>query len=292
MPRIPESELILHPDGAIYHLHLLPEQLADTVITVGDPERVAEVSKYFDAIEFKVSKREFITHTGRIGSKRMSVVSTGIGTDNIDIVLTELDALVNIDLKTRMPLETRRSLDIVRIGTSGSLRAELPVDTFVASAFGIGLDSLMHFYDFQNSLPEAALYDKLKEHFDLIGHPPVQPYVFECSRELMHSIAGDWVQGITLTCPGFYGPQGRQLLAKGRLEKGWLDGLGRFDFNGLALCNFEMETAGIYGMAKLLGHRALSCSLLLANRMTHEFSPDPQAGVDHLIRKVLERLSA
>ncbi|MDZ4679267.1 MAG: nucleoside phosphorylase [Saprospiraceae bacterium] len=292
MHRIPESELILHPDGAIYHLHLLPEQLADTVITVGDPERVAEVSKYFDAIECKVSKREFITHTGRIGNKRLTVISTGIGTDNIDIVMTELDALVNIDLKTRMPFEKHRSLDIVRVGTSGSLRAELPVDTFVASSFGVGLDNLMHFYECQYSLQEAELTDALEAHFDLIGHPPVQPYVFGCSRDLLKSVAGDWVAGITLTCSGFYGPQGRQLLAKPRIGQDWLAGMGRFDFNGTRVVNFEMETSGIYGMASMLGHRALSCSLLLANRITHQFSPDPQAGIERLIQKVLESLSA
>jgi len=292
MPIIPESELILHPNGSIYHLHLSPEDLADTVITVGDPERVQEVSKYFDDIEFKIAKREFVTHTGHLGGKRLSVISTGIGTDNIDIVLNELDALVNIDLNTRQPRANRRSLDIVRIGTSGSLRADLPLDSFVASAYAVGLDNLMHFYHYQNSLPEASLYDALREHFEEIGRPPVQPYVFEGNAHLLKQIAADWAQGITLTCPGFYGPQGRQLIAKGKLGKQWLDDLGKFKFKDLPLSNFEMETAGIYGLSRTLGHRALSCSVLLANRITQQFSANPQASIDRLIRAVLERISA
>ncbi|MEX2588659.1 MAG: nucleoside phosphorylase, partial [Chitinophagales bacterium] len=261
---IKDSELILNPDGSIYHLQLRPEEIADLIFTVGDPDRVEMLSKYFDRIEFKKAHREFVTHTGYIGTKRMSVISTGIGTDNIDIVLNELDALANIDFDTKTIKTDFQQLKIIRIGTSGSLHRSIPVDTFVASAAGLGLDSLMHYYQI----------DK-KNKPDIGVELPILPYFFEADQNLLNKFSG-MHSGITATCPGFYAPQGRSLRLKAK-DAQILDKLRSVKINEMAVTNFEMETAGIYGLAHLMGHKALSLNAILANREAGTFSKNPQA---------------
>ncbi len=282
---IPASELILNPDGSIYHLNIRPEHLATTIITVGDPERVAEVSKHFDEVEFQFGKREFHTHTGKIGNKRLSVISTGIGTDNIDIVFNELDALVNIDLETREVKENHTTLDFIRIGTSGCLQADIPIDSFLVSSYGLGTDGLGLFYEYEMSPETAAIHQSITQQFDF----PLQPYLVEGSNELIQQICPDFLTGITTTCTGFYGPQGREVRLKSKVAQ-LLPSMGSFRYKDIRMTNFEMETAGIYLMAKLLGHRAISCNALLANRINHEFSSQPKETTEKLIQTVLERL--
>lgn len=284
--QIPESELILNPDGSIYHLHLLPEDIADTIIFVGDQDRVPHVSKHFDRIEVKKSKREFVTHTGYIGNKRLSVISTGIGTDNIDIVLNELDALVNVDLHSKMVKEDLTSLNIVRIGTSGALQADVEVDSVLVSSFGLGLDGLMQFYDYEEPDDVSNLLTSIDEQLELIF---VTPYLFKAGAKLQARFAPHFATGITATCCGFYGPQGRMLRAERRYDN-LIDKLSRVEAQGNRITNFEMETAGIYGMASLLGHEALSVNAILANRINHTFSRNPEAIVDDTIKQVLEIL--
>lgn len=290
MQRIAESELIINSRGAIYHLDLRPEELAPIVITVGDPDRVSEVSKYFDAIEVKRQHREFVTHTGRVGNKRLSVVSTGIGPDNIDIVLNELDALVNIDFETRQIRSSLTSLDIIRVGTSGSLQAEIPVDSFVASTHGLGLDNLLNYYRLEHNEAEAQLLQSFITHTQLhaqISHP----YISLASGSLLKRFVDGFHQGITVTCPGFYGPQGR-VLRLGIKNPELIDRLTQFRFGPHRISNFEMETSAIYGLGKLLGHHCLSLSAIVANRITKEFSKDSAATIDILIKKTLEIISA
>ena len=284
---IADSELILNPDGSVYHLHLLPEEIAETIITVGDPDRVSEVSKYFDSVEVKRNKREFVTHTGYIGKKRVSVISTGIGTDNIDIVFTELDALVNIDLKTREIKEKHTALDFIRIGTSGALQADIDVDSFLISSHGLGLGGLMLYYDFEENKSEKELRESIDN--QLINPIPVPTYLYEYSKDLADKIGPDMLRGVTATCPGFYAPQGRQLRGKVR-NQGMLDELRAWSHNGTRITNFEMETAGIYGMARMLGHRAISCNAILANRAKGEFSSKPKEVTKKLIETVLEKI--
>jgi uridine phosphorylase len=286
MHTFPESELIRNADGSIYHLHLQPEQVPDTVITVGDPDRVGGVSKYFDKIFDKVQHREFVTHTGELGGKRLMVISTGIGTDNIDIVLNELDALVNINFETRTVQPVLRRLNIIRIGTSGCLQADVPLDTILVSAYGLGLDALMDYYEFEDDYPEllTAFVDKKWEE----GGLPY-PYLIKADSDLLATIGKDLPQGITATCPGFYAPQGRQL--RGRMYMPDLvERLSSFRFREQRITNFEMETAGIYGLAQVFGHRAISVSALLANRITHQFSTKGDATVDAAIRLILARI--
>jgi uridine phosphorylase len=283
-----ESELILNKDGSIYHLNLSPEQLAHTIITVGDPERVAEVSKYFDTIEFQVGKREFHTHTGTYKGKRISVVSTGIGTDNIDIVFNELDALVNIDFKTRKVKEQLTSLDIIRIGTTGAVQPNIPIDSFLLSQRGIGFDSLLHWYD--NDLNEdefsQALIKELKLSDDM-----ATPYIVQCNKELAKEFQTiEMLNGTTITNVGFYGPQSRRLrLAPSNKELKQL--ISNFNYDGHQITNLEMETSGIYAMSKLLGHRAVSLNAVLANRATGQFSKNPEETIDNLIRFTLDRIA-
>ena len=284
---IAESELILNPDGSVYHLHLLPEEIAETIITVGDPDRVSEVSKYFDSIEVKRNKREFVTHTGYIGKKRISVISTGIGTDNIDIVFTELDALVNIDLQTREIKEKHTALDIIRIGTSGALQADIDIDSFLISSHGLGLGGLMLYYDFDENPVEKKLRQSIDNH--LITPIPVPTYLYENSTDLANKIGPDMLRGVTATCPGFYAPQGRQLRGKVRNQQ-MLDELRTWSHEGIRITNFEMETAGIYGMARMLGHHAISCNAILANRAKGEFSKAPKEVAKKLIEEVLQRI--
>jgi uridine phosphorylase len=288
MQKIGASELIINQRGAVYHLDLRPEEIADTIITVGDPFRVEKVSKYFDQIDHKSSHREFITHTGRIGDKRISVVSTGIGPDNIDIVMNELDALVNIDLTERIEKTEKKSLSIIKIGTSGSLQEHIGVDSYVASTHGIGLDNLMHFYAFQNNDEESEIGRAFLEQVHLNGHLS-KPYVFSASGFQLAKLADNCHAGITVTCPGFYGPQGRVLrmrLAMPNLN----EELTSFRFGNHKILNFEMETAAIYGLGKALGHQCISLSAIVANRIAMEFSKDADAAIDGLIRHTLERI--
>jgi uridine phosphorylase len=289
----PESELILNPDGSIYHLNLRPEQLAPTIITVGDPDRVGEVSKHFDKIEHRVQHREFVTHTGILRGKPMTVVSTGIGTDNIDIVLTELDALVNIDFETREARTTHTPLDIFRIGTSGSLQAEIPVDSFLVSIMAVGLDNLMHFYDATLTGDELVLSDHLMGYMEQkMSDLMIVPYAFEGHKDLLQLFDNQsFIKGTTVTAPGFYAPQGRILRGKVTEPKMLLN-LSKYKFRQTVLSNFEMETSGIYGMARLLGHRAVSLSAILANRFDNTFSQQPQKTVESLIEVALNIIAA
>lgn len=288
MVSIKESELILNSRGAIYHLDLRPEEIAHNIITVGDPARVQEVSKYFDSIEVQHNHREFVTHTGYIGKKRLSVVSTGIGTDNIDIVLNELDALVNIDFMNRSIKADLTSLNILRIGTSGSLQKDVPVDNFLISTHGIGIDNLLNFYDFESSDLEQELLDSFVQQTGLSADV-AKPYVSPCSTILLERFQTGFYHGITVTCPGFYGPQGRVLRLSLR-HPNFIDQLSKFGFRGARITNFEMETAGIYSMAKLLGHEALSINAIIANRISGTFSANPQNIIDKLIEKVISIL--
>lgn len=283
------SEFILNADKSIYHLELLPEDIADTIITVGDPDRVWEVSKYFDFIEVEKNKREFRTHTGRLNDKRLTVISTGIGTDNIDIVMNELDALVNIDFESRTVKPEHTSLDIIRIGTSGAIQPEIPLDAFVLSDFAIGFDNLMHFYESEGiQHPEIQL--AFIDHTDWSVFKSI-PYVVRCNEELALRLRSDKVSsGFTATNVGFYGPQGRKLRL-GIQDEQLNSKISTFNYEGMKITNMEMETSGIYGLATLMGHRAISMNCILANRSTGEFSLHPHKAVDEMIQYVLERLT-
>lgn len=288
MHQLSDSELILNPDGSLYHLHLHPEQVAPTIITVGDPERVATVSKHFDRIEHRVQNREFVTHTGYIGNKRLTVIATGIGTDNIDIVLNEIDALFNIDLVTRQIKTNLTKLQFIRIGTSGCLREALPVDTFLISKYAIGLDALMPYYYYPQEVSSKQLESEL---LNVLNNTPLRPYVVMGSSSLIDALGTDIRKGITITAPGFYAPQGRQLRARAT-QKDFLQtiqGVRTIPIVGLPFTNLEMETAGIYGLSRALGHEAISFNALLANRVTGKFSKNPKKAVDRLVKLVLDR---
>ncbi len=286
---IQNSELILNPDGSVYHLNLKPENIAHDIIFVGDQNRVEKITKHFDAVEFSTQKREFKTQTGRFKGKRLTVLSTGIGPDNIDIVMNELDALVNIDLETRKPNKNLTSLNIVRIGTSGSLQADIPVDSFVMSAYAIGLDNMLRSYlidpisetDIEEAFIDQTNWDSRKG----------RPYVIQGSETLADKIFSDKMhKGFTGTAGGFYGPQGRVL----RLEiqdKELNHKMDNFNFKGIRMTNLEMETAAIYGLGKLLGHECLSLNAIIANRATGNFSEDPYKAVDALIAYTLDKLA-
>lgn len=290
MQRIPESEMIINDRGAIYHLNLRPEELADTVIVVGDPDRVEKVSALFDSVEHKLHHREFITHTGYVGKKRLSVMSTGIGPDNIDIALNELDALANIDFTTRMIKSTFSKLNIIRFGTSGSLQADIPVDSFVASTHGLGLDNLLNFYAYTKTDDELAMATAFVSQTSL-DEAITRPYAFSGSSELLKKFGNEFHKGITVTCPGFYGPQGR-VLRLGLNSPGLIDRLTHFNFNNHRITNFEMETSAIYGLGRLMGHDCLSVNAIVANRVVQQFSKDGDAAVKQLIIKALEALTA
>ena len=284
------SELILNADQSIYHLNLLPEDIAETIILVGDQNRVEKVSRYFDEIEVQKERREFITHTGRLNGKRMSVVSTGIGTDNIDIVLNEIDALFNIDFKTREIREEPVQLDFVRIGTSGAIQADIPLDSFILSEYAIGFDNVLHFYKGENiQHPDAQI--AFIEHTDWSVYKSI-PYVVASDLVLAEKLSGDGIiRGFTGSNVGFYGPQGRSLRLA--LEDEDLNTkLASFEYQGRRITNLEMETSAIYGLASLLGHRAMSMNSILANRATGEFSEDPAGTIDRLIQYTLEKLTS
>ncbi len=289
MSRIAESELIINARGAVYHLDLRPEELAPTVITVGDPDRVQEVSKYFDAIEIKQQHREFISHTGRVGKKRITVLSSGIGPDNIDIVINELDALVNIDFTTRQVKPVLTSLNIIRLGTSGSLQADIPVDSFVASTHGLGVDNLLNFYRLEQNDEEQQLLQSFVTHTQMHGQMSY-PYISSAAGSLLKHFVSDFHHGITVTCPGFYGPQGR-ILRLGIRNPNLINRLTDFRFGQHRITNFEMETSAIYGLGKLLGHNCLALNAIVANRVKQEFSKDGKAAVEGLIVKFIERFS-
>jgi uridine phosphorylase len=289
MARIAESEMILNARGAIYHLNLRPDEIARSILLVGDPDRVKEISKHFDSIEYKGQYREFITHTGYVGKKRLSAVSTGIGTDNIDIALNELDALVNIDFATRTIKPVTSSLNLIRIGTSGALQPDIPVDSFIASTHGLGIDNLLNFYRLEQNEEEKQLLHSFVTSTQLhsrVGYP----YIAGASASLIKHFVKDFYQGITVTCPGFYGPQGR-ILRLGLGNPELIERLSQFRFGQHRITNFEMETSAIYGLGKLLGHNCLSLNAVIANRVRKEFSKDGKAVVESLIVKALEIIS-
>ncbi|MGY4386254.1 uridine phosphorylase [Pedobacter sp. UYP24] len=286
---ISEADLIVNPDGSVYHLNLLPEDLADTVITVGDPDRVSAISKYFDKIEVQKGKREFITHTGYLGKKRVTVVSTGIGTDNIDIVLNELDALVNIDFNRRMVKPKLTALNIIRIGTSGAIQEDIPMGTVLASSYGLGLDALMRYYSQNPNGKEIELLAAFIQHSGDLKN--IEPYLAAADPYLMKHLGVGLVTGITATAPGFYAPQGRKVRAQNSIPK-LISVLNSFKLAENRITNLEMETAGIYALAKILGHKALSINAILASRVNFQYSNEPAKIVDEAIKTVLERLES
>ena len=285
MQQIPESELIINKRGAIYHLDLRPEELADTVILVGDPERVKKVSKYFDSIEHQLQHREFITHTGFIANKRISVLSTGIGPDNIDIAINELDALANINFETRTINNTFRKLNLIRFGTSGALQADIPVDSLVASTHGLGFDNLMNYYEYEKSEEENKMISSFLEQTKM-DTSITMPYIFKGSEMLLNKFGNDFYKGITVTAPGFYGPQGRELRLKSK-SRALIDRLSHFSYSEFRITNFEMESSAIFGLGKLLGHECLSINVVVANRVVQQYSKDSNAAVENMIEKAL-----
>lgn len=289
MRRFEESELILNQDGSVFHLHIKPEQLAHKVILVGDPGRVSLVASHFTDIEMEVQSREFHSITGKYQGKRITVASTGIGCDNIDIVVNELDALVNIDFATRTEKAEKTSLEIVRIGTCGGLQEYTPVGTFIVSEKSIGFDGLLNFYAGRNEVCNLALEDAFTKHMH--WNPQLcAPYVIEADEELTNRIGGDdMVHGITIACGGFYGPQGRQL----RIPLADPDQNAKvesFEYEGMHITNFEMESSALAGLSKLLGHKATTCCMVIANRLIKEANTGYKSPIDNLIKEVLERI--
>lgn len=289
MKHFPESELIINADGSCFHLHLKPEQLADRVILVGDPARVNTVAAHFDSIECEVQSREFHTITGNYKGKRITCQSHGIGCDNIDIVMNELDTLANIDYETRTEKLEHRTLTCVRIGTCGGLQPFTPTGSFVASVKSIGFDGLLNFYADRNKVCDLELEEAFKEHMQW---NPIKgaPYVSIADAELINQIAqDDMVRGYTISCGGFYGPQGRVLRAD-IADPDQNQKVESFEYNDLRICNFEMESSALAGLASLLGHRAMTCCMVIANRYTTEMNTEYKNSIDTLIQKVLDRI--
>lgn len=289
MKEIKASELILNDDGSIYHLHLHPEDIADTIILVGDQGRVPMVSQFFDTIDFKTQNREFITHTGTYKNKRISVLSTGIGTDNIDIVVNELDALVNIDLKTRKLKDKLKKLNFVRIGTTGALQENLDVDSFLLTKMAIGFDGLLNFYADRNQISNLEFETAFIQHTGW-NKLLAAPYFVEASEELLGMFEDSFPRGMTISAPGFYGPQGRKLrldLSDPDLN----DKITRFEYENVKITNYEMESSAIYGLSKLLGHNAITVCLVLANRITKNVTEHYQESMNRLIKLVLDNMS-
>jgi uridine phosphorylase len=289
MKQIAESELIINNDGSIFHLHLKPEQLAENVLLVGDPGRVALISSHFDKIEHKVQNREFITHTGWYKGRRFSALATGIGTDNIDIVLNELDALVNIDLKTRTPKKEHKSLNLVRIGTSGGLQEDMSVDSFLMSETAIGFDGLLNFYKRRDEVCRLDIENAFVKHMN--WNPKIAtPYFVDASTELMTKIGKDIRKGLTISAPGFYGPQGREI----RLEiqdSNINDKIRAFRFDNKCITNYEMESSALFGLSALLGHKAATICVIIANRYAKQYSKDYKPAIKELIQIVLDRMA-
>lgn len=280
-----ETDLILNPDGSVYHLSLRPKDISDKIIVVGDPGRVHRVSKHFDSVDFEMNKREFITHTGKYKGKRLTVISSGMGTDNVEILMQELDALVNIDLVHREPKARKKRLQIIRIGTSGTIQEDIKVGSHLATEYAIGLDPLIHFYDYEHKGKEKNIVHQLQKELDL----PYLPYCFKGSTALFERFKDCTVSGNTVTCPGFYAPQGRALRIPIRF-KNIIEKLQYFHEEDIWLTNLEMETAGYYAFGKLLGHDMLSLNAIMANRVKNEFAKDSNKVIDELILKVLERI--
>ncbi|WP_273275001.1 nucleoside phosphorylase [Maribacter polysiphoniae] len=283
------SELILNADNSIYHLNLLPEDISDTIIIVGDQNRVAQVSKHFDIIEIKKEKREFITHTGRMNGKRLTVLSTGIGTDNIDIVLNELDALANIDFDSRKIKKEFKQLKIVRIGTSGAVQKDIPVDSYVLSDYALGFDGVLHFYE-NEGLCDDEFSEAFVKHTNWSDKKP-WPYLVKCDETLRERLISNRIRyGVTGTNSGFYGPQGRKLRLS--LQDDTLnDKITSFKYKDLKITNLEMESSAIYGLSKLLGHQAVSLNCIIANRVSGEFSENPRKTINGLIKYTLDKLT-
>ncbi len=283
------SELILNADNSIYHLNLLPEDIADTIIVVGDQNRVAQVSKHFDIIELKKEKREFVTHTGKLNGKRLTVLSTGIGTDNIDIVLNELDALANIDFKTRKIKKQFKQLKIIRVGTSGAVQKDIPVDSYVLSDYALGFDGVLHFYEHEG-LCDDEFSKAFVKHTNWSDKKP-WPYLVQCDTALRETLASNRIRyGVTGTNSGFYGPQGRKLRLN--LQDDTLnDKMTSFQYKDLKITNLEMESSAIYGLSKLLGHQAVSLNCIIANRVLGEFSENPRKTINGLIKYTLDKLT-
>ncbi len=287
---IPASQLVLNNEGAVYHLGLHPEELADDIILVGDPGRVDMIASHFDKIEVKRQNRELWSRTGIYNGKRITVLSTGMGTDNLDIVMNELDTLANIDLVSRMPKETHRTLNLVRLGTSGALQADIPVeDTYVATRYAIGLDGLLYFYKGNESVNEIAMRDAFIEQMEYPKDLPM-PYVVEGSQELFDRLGQGYFQGLTATAPGFYGPQGRTL----RMQLAYPENnkkIEAFRYQGWRVCNFEMESSALYGLGKMMGHRCLTICAVIANRVSEKFCTDYHPYIEKLVTNTLDRLS-
>ena len=286
---IPASQLVLNNEGAIYHLNLHPDQLADNVIMVGDPGRVDMIASFFDKIEVERQNRELDTRTGWFNGKRITVLSTGMGTDNLDIVMNELDALANIDLKTRMPKETHRSLNLIRIGTCGALQPDIEPGNTVATRYAIGLDGLLYFYEKHKEVNEIAIRDAFIKQMDYPKDLPM-PYVVEGSKVLFDKLAKGYYQGITATAPGFYGPQGRTL----RMHLSYPENnhkIEEFEYQSWRVCNFEMESSALYGLGKMMGHNCLTVCVAIANRVTEKFTTDYHPYVRKLVENTLIRLS-
>jgi uridine phosphorylase len=286
---IEPSELIINPDGSIFHLHLFPEQLAENIILVGDPGRVKMISEFFDEIESETENREFVSATGRYGTKRITVLSTGIGTDNIDIVINELDALVNIDLKTRQLKSEHHSLRIIRIGTSGGLQGDIPVNAYLASEKAIGFDGLLNFYQGRDDVSDLNFESSFKNFVQWNELLP-SPYVVEADKDLYNRIIDEeFTPGVTISAPGFYGPQGRELRLK-IVDPLINDKIEAFRFENQRITNYEMECSAIYGLCKLLGHKALTVCIIIANRVSKNANEDYKPVMLKLVRKVLDRI--
>ena len=290
MQKLKDTQLIVTKEGAIYHLNLKPENIADTIIIVGDPGRVPVISKHFDHIEFKGQNREINTHTGRIGNKRLTVLSSGMGPDNIDIVINELDALANIDLKEKTINPDPKVLNLIRLGTSGAVQKDIEVDSFVMSKYGFGLDGLMNFYNPSESVFERDMERAIVEQLDW-PKQLADPYIVKCSENLASQIGFDMHQGITVTAPGFYGPQGRTLRMKLNFPD-FNEKLESFHYQNERILNFEMETSALYGLGKSLGHNVLTICAVIANRITETYSSDSHQPINKLINLLLERLTA
>ncbi len=283
---IADSELILNTDGSIYHLNLKPGDLSDTVILVGDPDRLDTVSRYLDRVEIKKGKKDFITHTGMFGDKRISVISSGIGTDNIDIVLNELDALVNIDFDTKNLKADLTSLNIIRIGTSGSIQGNISIGTILASEYAIGFDALMQYYIKPYTDEEREIQEAIRKQLPRLNF---QPYVGMASPKLLKQLAQNLPKGITMTVPGFYGPQGRNIRST-NVYPDLIQQAMQFSLGGKKITHLEMETAGIYALANMFGHQALSINAILASRVSDQYSEEPSEIIDDMIRYVLNSL--
>lgn len=285
------SELLINEDGSVYHLHVKPEQLADKIIVVGDPARVDLIASYFDDVECQIVSREFHTTTGTYRGKRISIISTGIGCDNVDIVLNEIDALANIDFKTRETKDRLRSFEIVRIGTCGGLQPDTPIGTYICSEVSIGFDGLLNFYQGRNAVCDLPMERALLNHLGWSGNMCCPaPYAIHSDKELVERIARtDMKRGITVACGGFFGPQGRQLRIP-LADPHQNEKIGSFEYDGLRITNYEMESSALAGLSRLLGHRATTVCLVIANRVAQEANTDYKKLMNNLIQMVLERI--